>query len=115
MHDLIRRYAQERSGGDPAAERDQALGRLLDYYQYVAAISQASLAHQPQAGPGPARSALPPAVVPDLNDRTRALSWVRAERFNLLACLDYAARTGQHVRVVALTAALAALLRQDGP
>jgi tetratricopeptide (TPR) repeat protein len=37
------------------------------------------------------------------------------ERGGLLACLDHAADTGQHDRVVALTAALAALLRRDGP
>ena len=40
---------------------------------------------------------------------------MRAERANLIACLDYATRTGQHARVVALTAALATLLRHDGP
>ncbi len=44
-----------------------------------------------------------------------ALSWARAERANLLACLDHATRAGQHARVVALTAAMAALLRQYGP
>jgi tetratricopeptide (TPR) repeat protein len=33
----------------------------------------------------------------------------------LLACLDHATDTGQHARVVALIAALATLLRQDGP
>ena len=39
----------------------------------------------------------------------------QAAAANLLACLDYATRTGQHARVVALTAALAALLQHDGP
>ena len=33
----------------------------------------------------------------------------------MLACLDHATRTGHQERVVALTAALAALLQHDGP
>jgi tetratricopeptide (TPR) repeat protein len=38
-----------------------------------------------------------------------------AERANLLACLEHATIARQHVRVVGLTAALAAHLRTDGP
>ncbi len=45
----------------------------------------------------------------------RALAWARAERASLLACLDHATGTGEHARVVAFTAAIAALLGQDGP
>ena len=43
------------------------------------------------------------------------MSWARTERANLLSCIDHATRTGQHARVIALTAALAALMRRDGP
>jgi hypothetical protein len=53
--------------------------------------------------------------VPALADREQALAWARAEHANLLACLDYATRTGQDARVVTLTAGIAALLRHDGP
>jgi tetratricopeptide (TPR) repeat protein len=42
-------------------------------------------------------------------------AWVRAERASLLACLNQATGTGQHARIIALTAGLAGLLRQDGP
>src|ERR1700683_4315699 len=56
-----------------------------------------------------------PAAAPDLTDRTRARAWARAERASLLACLDHATRTGQHARVLALTAGIADLLRRDGP
>jgi tetratricopeptide (TPR) repeat protein len=115
MHDLIRRYALDRAATDPAANRDQALERLLDYYQHTAAITEAHLARQSRTTPAWAILAALPDSVPDLPDRTRALSWARAERANLLACLDHATRTGLHARVVALTAAMAALLRQDGP
>ncbi len=107
MHDLIRRYARDLG----AAGGEQALDRLLDYYQHTAALAGARLA---RTNPAPVPAA-PPAAVPDLQDRTRALAWARAERANLLACLDHAAGTGQHARVVALTAAMAAFLRIDGP
>src|SRR6202012_4131897 len=54
-------------------------------------------------------------AAPDLRDTDQALAWVRAERANLLACLDDATRTGQHARVIALTAGIAGLLHRDGP
>ena len=58
MHDLIRRYARDLAAADPAADRDQALGRLLDYYQHTAALAEARLARQARSSrPGPARPA----------------------------------------------------------
>jgi DNA-binding SARP family transcriptional activator/tetratricopeptide (TPR) repeat protein len=112
MHDLIRRYARNLAAADPAADRDQALGRLLDYYQHTAVTAQALLARRPRTMPAPAA---PPAAVPGLPDRKQALAWARTERGNLLACLDHATRSGQHARVIALTSSLAGLLQQDGP
>ena len=114
FHELIREHARSLAAMDLPAERDAATGRLLDYYTHAAAITERRLARQPKAGPDPALIA-PPAVVPDLPDHARALAWARAERANLLACLDYAGQAGQHAHVVALTTAIAALLRQDGP
>jgi tetratricopeptide (TPR) repeat protein/transcriptional regulator with XRE-family HTH domain len=115
MHDLIREHARALAGRlDPDQDRDQATARLLDYYQYAAARADALLARQ--ARPTPALMAgTMPVAVPALADREQALGWARAERANLLACLDYATGTGQHARIVALTAGLAALLRHDGP
>ncbi|HEY2576137.1 MAG TPA: tetratricopeptide repeat protein [Streptosporangiaceae bacterium] len=112
MHDLIRRYAQDRAAADPAAERERAVGRLLDFYTHTATIAETRLARHTQAAAGPAA---PVVAVPGLADGPKALAWARAERANLLACLDHVTEAGQHTRVVALTAALAALLRQDGP
>jgi tetratricopeptide (TPR) repeat protein len=43
------------------------------------------------------------------------LAWARAERANLLACLGYATAAGWPSEVVSLTAAIAGLLRSDGP
>ncbi len=113
MHDLIRRYARGHAAADAAPEREQAVERLLDYYLYTADLAETWLARQTRTSP--ACLLAPPATVPALPDRAHALAWARTERPNLLACLDYATRTGQHARIIALTAALAALLQQDGP
>ena len=114
MHDLIRRYARDCGAADPAPDRKQALDRLLDYYQYTAALVEARLASQARSTAGPARLA-PPGGLPSLAGTAQALDWARAERSNLIACLGYATHTGQHARVVSLTAAMATLLRHDGP
>jgi class 3 adenylate cyclase/tetratricopeptide (TPR) repeat protein len=114
LHDLIREHARalaERD--DPGHDRDQATGRLLDYYEHTAAVADALLARQERPA-APAAGTIP-AAVPVLADRDQALAWARAERANLLACLDQATGGGQHARVIALTAGLANLLRQDGP
>ena len=115
LHDLIREHARALAGTDQLSEQEAATSRVLDYYQHVGAIAETWLARQWRPAPDPALSASPPASVPDLADATRALAWARADRANLLACLDLVTRAGQHARVIALTAAIAALLRQDGP
>jgi tetratricopeptide (TPR) repeat protein/transcriptional regulator with XRE-family HTH domain len=115
MHDLIREHARALAEClDPARDRDGAAARLLDYYQHTAALADALIARQTRPGPAPADGAIP-AAVPDLADREQALAWARAERASLLTCLDHAAATGQHARIIALTADLASLLRRDGP
>jgi tetratricopeptide (TPR) repeat protein len=127
LHDLIREHAHGLTArDDPGRDRDQAAGRLLDYYQHTAETADRRLTRYTRPAPQQPATALPatapltadagsPVGAPDLPDRKQALSWARAERANLLACLDQATRAGQHARVVALTAAIAALLRHDGP
>ena len=115
LHDLIREHARALAGRlDPDGDRDGAMARLLDYYQHTAGRADALIARQARPGPAPAVGAIP-AAVPVLAGREQALGWARAERASLLACLDHATGTGQHARVIALTAALAGLLRHDGP
>ena len=115
MHDLIRAHARALAGRiDPDGDRDQATGRLLDYYQHTAARAHALIARQARPAPACAGGAAP-AAVPVLAGREQALAWARTERGSLLACLDHATATGQHARVLALTAALAGLWRSDGP
>jgi tetratricopeptide (TPR) repeat protein len=115
MHDLIRRYSRDLATANPADNRDRGLEHLLDYYQQTAELAEALLTRQSRTKAVPGALTAPPIAVPSLPDRTRALSWARAERGNLLACLDHVARTGHHARVASLTVAIAALLRQDGP
>ena len=115
MHDLIRRYALDRiSRSMTSGDQGTAVGRLLDYYQHTACRAQALTTTLTRGGqfawPGVA-----PARAPELTDDQGAHAWLRAERANLLACLDYAAAEHMPERVVALTAGLSELLRRDGP
>jgi len=115
LHDLIREHARALARRlDPDRDRDGATARLLDYYQHTAARANALIARQTRPALDPADVAIP-AAVPALAGQEQALAWARAERASLLACLDHATSTGQHSRVIALTAGLAGLLRRDGP
>ena len=110
MHDLLRRYASDLAA-QKAADSQRALGRLLDYYQHTAARAEARLACQPESVPVLATQPAAPA----LDEIGQALAWVRADRANLLACLDYVTRTGQDAQVMVLTAALATVFQREGP
>jgi DNA-binding SARP family transcriptional activator/tetratricopeptide (TPR) repeat protein len=111
MHDLIRAQVRALVAAEPAGERQAALDRLLDYYQYTAGLADARIARYGRRGPaGPA-----PAHAPALPDADAARAWLRAERANLIACLRYAIQGGRDERIVALSAGLASLLRTDGP
>ena len=113
LHDLIRQHARSLAERlDPRADREHAAGRLLDYYQHTGACANAVIA--PRARPAAADVAVPTAA-PALADSGQALAWARAERANLVACLDHATSIGLHGRVTALTAALSGLLQRDGP
>jgi tetratricopeptide (TPR) repeat protein/transcriptional regulator with XRE-family HTH domain len=114
VHDLVREHARDLvSRLDPEEEREQATARLLGYYQDTAVRANALIARQ--ARPAAADGTAAPSAVPVLAGLEQALAWARAERANLLACLDYAARTGQHASVISLTAGLSGLLQRDGP
>jgi tetratricopeptide (TPR) repeat protein/transcriptional regulator with XRE-family HTH domain len=115
LHDLVREHARALADRlDPDEDRDQATMRLLDYYQHTATRADVLITRRARPGLTPA-GGISPAAVPALTDREQALTWARAERAGLLACLDQATATSQHARVTALTAGLAGLLRTDGP
>src|SRR5580658_7368497 len=92
LHDLIREHARALAATDDPSEQEAATSRVLDYYLRTAAIAEARLARQSRTRSDSPAPASPLTAVPDLPDRARALAWVRAERANLLACLDHAAR-----------------------
>jgi hypothetical protein len=70
MHDLIRGYAQRLAAAEPTEQRDQALGRLLDYYQHTAGLADARLARHTRPA---ATTRVPvPAAVPALPDQDQA-------------------------------------------
>jgi hypothetical protein len=92
--------------------RDRPLDRLYQYYQHTASVASAHLARQTL--PGRAPSAVT-ATMPVLPDYPQALAWVRAERANLISCLDLVTASDLHLHVVAFTSCLAELLRIDGP
>jgi DNA-binding SARP family transcriptional activator/Tfp pilus assembly protein PilF len=113
MHDLIRQYARSLASSEPADQRDQATGQLLDYYQHTAQAADAHLTRF--ARTDAVRSVRAPGAAPGLPGRDEAQAWMTAERANLLACIDDAATRHDHARVASLTAAVAAHLRSDGP
>ncbi|WP_406222926.1 ATP-binding protein [Streptomyces decoyicus] len=109
LHDLIREYASTLAANDPTADRERAMERLLDYYQYAAATADHQLARRP-------RPALPaPAAIPDLTSRAQATAWMRTEHLNLFACADQAHAMGHPARVIRLAASMAITLRFKGP
>ncbi len=112
MHDLIREYARNRCQRDPAADRERAIGRLLDYYQHTASLANRLIdprAAVPVAAPPPV-----PVPVPQLSSQELALSWMRREKENLFACVVYVQCEDQR-RVIGMSAALAGFLRRTGP
>ncbi len=115
LHDLIREHARALADRvDAGQDRDAAIARLLDYYQHTSAAANARIARRSRPGAAAGTGTAVPAEVPALDDLATALAWARAELASLLACLDHAAATGQHARVVALTAGLGGVLLRDG-
>ncbi|HET9170920.1 MAG TPA: BTAD domain-containing putative transcriptional regulator [Actinospica sp.] len=111
MHDLIRQHTQMLAEQDAAADRAEALNRLMDYYQYVSQRADAwfSRYRKPMV---PGRV---PAQAPEFADAERAIAWLRAERANLQACVQRAVAQAQDDRIVGLVAGLEQIVREDGP
>ncbi|MBR7836814.1 tetratricopeptide repeat protein [Actinospica durhamensis] len=112
FHDLIRVYARELMADARAEEREVVLDRLWDYYQHAAQAAGSHFIRQTR--PGAAPVPVTPTATPILSDRNSALEWMRAEQANLLAVAAFVSAHAHPARVVALAAALAATLRQQG-
>ena len=122
LHDLIREHARALAATDPRAETENAINRLLGYYQHTMAIAADRLSRYTMPPSSPHAGWHPPTAAPDLSGSVPALTWMREERGNLLACIDelghdqgLASGIGRDEWIVALTAGLAPLLRHDGP
>ncbi|GAA4551794.1 tetratricopeptide repeat protein [Amycolatopsis samaneae] len=113
MHELLREYARDLAAAEPAQQRGRAVGRLLDYYQHTTAIACLAFSRNSRAR-APVVARVPP-TVPQLSDSGAALRWLRAERGNILACVDHAYACADDTRAVGLTAAAAPFLRYAGP
>jgi len=113
LHDLLRVHAETLVAGDPVDERDAALHRLLDHYQYTADRAERLVGLFPSRTGSDQANA--PAYVPDLADATAAWAWLRAQRANLLAAIEHPAVQADPPRLIALSAAVASLLGTEGP
>ena len=111
FHDLIRAHAHALAGQDPAKDRDAALDRLLHYYAHTAQSASVPIARHPRLAPeDPA-----PANAPAVFDFDAARAWLRAERDNIEAAIDFGRTRALHEHALALTAGLAEILHTDGP
>ncbi|MFF7633676.1 tetratricopeptide repeat protein [Kitasatospora sp. NPDC008050] len=104
MHDLIREHARALSTEDDAAVRHAAVTRLLDSYLEIATAAARHPAVRHLAGSG--------GVEPATEEQARA--WLRNERGNLGAAVEYAAAHGHPQHAVRLPAALHDFLRSQG-
>ena len=105
MHDLLRVYAAEQAIiHEPEPARQAALTRLVD--QYVSTASAAVNVLFPMERDLLPHLARRPRSFPQLSDTASAMSWLDAERANLVCIAACAARCGRHRYATHLAAAV---------
>jgi hypothetical protein len=93
FHDLLRLYARQRAEReDPEQERQLAIRRLLSWYLHTA--DSADRLTYPQMLRLPVPQVEPACPAAGFSDRQGALSWLDAERPNLIAAVKHAAAVG---------------------
>jgi tetratricopeptide (TPR) repeat protein/transcriptional regulator with XRE-family HTH domain len=93
LHDLLRGYAAElASGRDSAADRRAALSGLLDYYLSAAALAMDAV-FPAERHRRPTVSAISDHAAGFTSD-SAAITWLRAQRANLVSLVGYAADHG---------------------
>ncbi|MED7927902.1 BTAD domain-containing putative transcriptional regulator [Nonomuraea sp. LP-02] len=113
-HDLLRAYAEELTRlHDSAAERREALHRLLDHYLHSARVGDRllDLLHRVPLAPPPPR---PGVVLARITDRAQSQAWFAQEHRTLLAAIRHAARSGFDGHAWQLAGACWGFLSQDG-
>lgn len=93
LHDLVHQHARRASEQqDSPAERERALGRLLDYYVHAAAAADAAMPFLARSRP--VSAGRPPAELPRFADKNAAFTWYGIEYENLIAAFETAVATG---------------------
>lgn len=112
LHDLLREYAHALTNRDPSETRTQASRRLLNYYTHTA---QTADRHLTTTSRPHIRNTPKPDAAPELITRADALTWMRTEYSNLLACAHHTTTHTQPTHLLALTGAMATFMYQQGP
>jgi len=113
LHDLLRAYAAEQvhdTGSE--AERDDAIGRMLDHYLQTAA--HAALLLNPSHEPVALAVSSPGTTPEQPADHRQALAWFEEEHQVLLALITFAAASGFDVHAWQLPWALTPFLQARG-
>lgn len=113
FHDLLRAYSRDLGATtDTDEQRDEALGRLLDYHVHLAHRAAVTLE------PDRAGEIDPPAVesarAAALADPAEALAWLAAEHRTLLGLVDAAFGSGRYVQACQLSWAMTDYCRRSG-
>lgn len=112
VHDLLHEYALQRTEReDPAAIRETAIDRMLDYYTFMAVEADRLI---DLLGNRPAEVEWVPAEKPELNSHTDAMAWMELERENLHFGIRLAISTGRKARATRLARATIYFLRLKG-
>jgi tetratricopeptide (TPR) repeat protein len=112
MHDLLAEHARTLAATDPAEDRDQTIGRLLDYYLYAATEANRLIARHTSAAT-PAVSS-PPTEIPPWPTAEETMAWLEAELANMQACWEYAVAHAWSSHAVWIPAQLGEFLRTRG-
>ena len=113
LHDLLREHARALATADDAAANQAAIGRMLDYYLHTAMTASQFIVWRTAiaAPPSPGHR---PAWAPELRTGEEAVTWLRTERPNLHACVDYAASHARLTHAAAIPVAISDFMHAQG-
>ena len=113
MHDLIAEHARVLAATDPVADREAALARLLDYYLHTTSTASRLITWRSSIA-RPVSPGRPPAWARELRAEEQAITWLRTERSNLHACVDYAASHAHLTHAIGITTAISDFMHAQG-
>ncbi|WP_229075084.1 helix-turn-helix domain-containing protein [Actinoplanes sp. DH11] len=110
MHDLVRDYLDELNKEVAENDRERARGALFDYYEQVSWLADRHLTPRRD---DPAPPSFFTGSIPPIGDRRQAVTWLSADRANVIACLGVL--DDRSPRLVRMTTAISCHLRRTGP